>query len=515
MKKSFIVLFINFCVLLISDGVEPVGSGTEADPYQVEILDNLLWISTTVYSVNKYYIQISDIDAEETTTWNDEEGFIPIGYYGNHFTGNYDGQDHIIYGLYINRPHSANQGLFGNVNGGEISNLNLVNADITGGYATGVLVGDNQYSTINNCSSSGNVNLLITSYSYPQGVAKIGGLIGIDYNSQIYDCSSSCNVYGDSDLGGLIGLSQVSFIGNCYSTGNVAVISETMGMTGGLIGDIHDTVISNCYSTSTVTGWGISGGLVGMNWGEINNCFSTGNVTGLDNIGGLVGFQDNGLVENCYSTGQVLGDSNLGGLIGFQQFNPVIVNSFWNIETSGQTSSAGGTGKNTLEMQDVATYTSLVTAGLNEAWDFIGNPFDDIGNEDFWDISTGVNDGYPFLTSVPLVSVSEYDIPNTYPSTVNLTNYPNPFNPSTTISFSATDLTSLLRSSGNTELAIYNILGRKVKTFPNQWITQSSDQHIIWNGDDSEGNSVSSGIYFCVLKSGRKILAAKKMMLMK
>ncbi len=90
----------------------------------------------------------------------------------------------------------------------------------------------------------------------------------------------------------------------------------------------------------------------------------------------------------------------------------------------------------------------------------------------------------------------------------NLTNYPNPFNPLTTITFSVT------QNSDFVTLDIYNIKGQKVKTFPNLQINKSSNQQILWNGTDENNRRVSSGVYFYKLKSG-SFEQTKKMILIK
>ena len=86
------------------------------------------------------------------------------------------------------------------------------------------------------------------------------------------------------------------------------------------------------------------------------------------------------------------------------------------------------------------------------------------------------------------------------------TNYPNPFNPSTTISFS-------LQNNSNVELSIYNIKGQKVKTFPNQQINKSSNQQIIWNGTDDNNLPVGSGVYFYKLQTPSKSYIRKCILL--
>ncbi len=92
-------------------------------------------------------------------------------------------------------------------------------------------------------------------------------------------------------------------------------------------------------------------------------------------------------------------------------------------------------------------------------------------------------------------------------------NYPNPFNSSTTISFSCH------RDAENTEINIYNIKGQKVKTLDcinhvDAKATRSLYSKT-WNGKDDNDKPVSSGIYFYKLKSGGKFTSTKKMILMK
>ena len=86
-------------------------------------------------------------------------------------------------------------------------------------------------------------------------------------------------------------------------------------------------------------------------------------------------------------------------------------------------------------------------------------------------------------------------------------NHPNPFNPSTSISFEITD------PSKNYSLDIYNIKGQLVKNL-HQGKLASGRHTLIWNGEDSRGNSVASGVYFYRLDNGDK-LQSRKMLLMK
>jgi len=85
-------------------------------------------------------------------------------------------------------------------------------------------------------------------------------------------------------------------------------------------------------------------------------------------------------------------------------------------------------------------------------------------------------------------------------------NYPNPFNPSTTISFDVS-------REGFVTIDIYNIRGQRVKRVVSG--SFSGGRHsVVWNGDDSAGNSVGSGVYFYRMTTG-EYTATRKMLLLK
>ncbi|MFC1887222.1 T9SS type A sorting domain-containing protein [Candidatus Cloacimonadota bacterium] len=95
----------------------------------------------------------------------------------------------------------------------------------------------------------------------------------------------------------------------------------------------------------------------------------------------------------------------------------------------------------------------------------------------------------------------------------DISNYPNPFNPCTTISFSSnTEITEV------TELYICNIKGQKVRTIPVSFNSAQDDSRksysVTWNGTDNNGNEVPAGIYFYTLNTD-KHSKTKKMILLK
>jgi hypothetical protein len=86
-----------------------------------------------------------------------------------------------------------------------------------------------------------------------------------------------------------------------------------------------------------------------------------------------------------------------------------------------------------------------------------------------------------------------------------LKNYPNPFNPETTISFEISE-------SGKTEVEIFNVKGQKVKTLLNENLEFGSHS-IVWDGRNDKGEQVSSGMYFYRISVNGNQKTSKMLML--
>jgi len=84
-------------------------------------------------------------------------------------------------------------------------------------------------------------------------------------------------------------------------------------------------------------------------------------------------------------------------------------------------------------------------------------------------------------------------------------NYPNPFNPTTTLTYA-------VPRESNVALVIYNVLGQKVRTLVSDFKT-AGKYSVVWNGLDDNGNAVSSGVYLYSLISGDVTLVKKMIML--
>jgi filamentous hemagglutinin family protein len=267
-------------------------------------------------SMAGYYALGSNIDATATSAWNGLTGFTSIGTVGVPFNGTFNGLGHTISNLTINRPATADMGLFGSTGTTAIiQNVALIGGSVTALSSAGGLVGSNT-GTVTNSSNTGTVN-------------------------------------GGSSLGGLLG-SNTGTVSNSYATGNVSGTSSL----GGLMGSNTGTV-SNSYATGNVSGTSSLGGLMGSSTtGTVSNSYATSSVTGTSSVGGLMG-SSTGPVVDSYATGAVTGTTSVGGLMGSSS-GPV-TDSYWNTETSGQPTSPGGSGLTSVQMQQPGNF---------HLWDF-------------------------------------------------------------------------------------------------------------------------------------------------
>ena len=290
-----------------------------------------------------HYALGANIDATFTNAWNSDSadpesfaGFQPLGDSNTPFTGNFEGLGHTISNLTINRPISETVGLIGRSEHNTISNVRLSNADITGGYSVGALVGGLSYGLVHNSSASGAV----------RGVTKVGGLVGANYVGSISDSHATANVvsvtnvnesnYGGAATGGLVGINFGRITGS-YASGNV---TSTVHLS-------YDATGGNASGVNKV------GGLAGVHVGEILDSHASGSVTGNFNltfsiaadvgtfegankVGGLVGSGFNGFgflgtISSSYASGTVKGNTaiinngavdtlivraDVGGLVG-------------------------------------------------------------------------------------------------------------------------------------------------------------------------------------------------------
>jgi len=333
------------------------GSGTKDDPILIATAAELHAVSLFPCDWDKHFRLTADIDllAYKYAPFS-------IGTIDEPFRGVFDGDGHVI--THFRRQldildDTGDVGLFGRVSGpsAEIRNMGMVAPEVQGSYD-----------------------------------GTVGSLVGMLEEGILDECwATDVRIETGESVGGLVGANK-GVIRNCYSTGNVS--SGTCA--GGLVGHNSGIVVA-CYSSTKVYGFEDAGGLAGSNcpyWvgapARIVNCYATGVVTGSRAVGGLAGRAGQkewgelfvGSISSCYATGRVSGGSDSGGLVGVLDGGSVEL-SFWDMDASGMTVSAGGTGKTTAEMKDPATFA---TAG----WDFCGLPD---GPHNVW----ASQEGYPLL----------------------------------------------------------------------------------------------------------------------
>lgn len=369
---------------LINQGYIPIASAKE--------LNNIRSNSPKIFGVgtiweNEYtpglkskYIQVSDIDL---SNYSNNYGWSPIGKLlranpskDTSFTGIYDGNGFNITGLRINVSGNNYVGLFGSVDNAVLKNIRIVNAEVDGGSQVGILVG---YALNNSTIES----------SYVSGVVKgngekIGGLVGDIESSSAIDSHSEVDVNssGDSEvanarkfIGGFAGMARSSTINNSSSSGKVI---GTYRNIGGFIGEMrYDSEVNKSFSSSAVEGNAVVGGLVGsISESTVRNSYTTGSVNATGQIGGFSGHITNkSKVINSYAVGPLFGRYATGGFVSSFS-NSEINNSFWDIDSTGMSSSPGGVGRNTVDMKKRSTY---------KGWDF----------DNIWEINE--NSSYPTL----------------------------------------------------------------------------------------------------------------------
>ena len=391
----------------------------------------------TVYKNKNIYLD-TDIDLANYN-WT------PIGNAVNIFQGSFYGQGHTIYNLEINDATSSYVGFFGTLTDySKVDNLHLrnVNIDLTisnsDDYYVGTMVGyfnntgnvDRSYSNsyITNCSVEGEIN--ISSSGSTQNFM-VGGLAGSINNASVRTSKTEVKINIDSvnaqnlRVGGLTGSSDYLVLSDCYYDGDIEVSSTaTSGYMGGLVGYLsgisanYSSTIENTYSKGKIvlSNNGKSfyiGGIVGRVNNEyfvMNNSYHVGdiktgdnNIYGTNYMSGLIGQLQassfaNTKMLNCFYIGSLSGnnynqnylypvDKNLG-----ESQKPEVGGLYFDVDM--KSTAKGDLANQIINLDSLAKTKDFY---LNERyWDSekSWNFSDSFSN---WDISSGINDGYPYL----------------------------------------------------------------------------------------------------------------------
>ena len=318
------------------------------------------------------------------TYWNAGEGWEPIavprgrifGTALGAFQATFDGNGHTLSNLFVARDDHS--GLFGAIGSrGAVRDVRLTDMDVTGNQGVGGLAGEN-LGVVSRVQSAGQV----------LGEVQVGGLVGANLGTITLSRSSAA----------VTGMAPPDFVRT----------SDLDRGTGGLVG-YNGGAIRGSYAIGRVVGDSNVGGLVGWNFNDgfvgsirshasIVGSYATGSVAGRSSVGGLVG--TNGIPGNApfvlgeikasYATGRVSGPARgVGGLVGYDSGDDstIITASYWDTNTSGQTSGSFGIGKTTAQLKAPTGYS-----GIYRSWNV---DVDDDGTNDAWHFGTGRQ--YPVL----------------------------------------------------------------------------------------------------------------------
>ena len=318
------------------------GSGTPDDPYLVATPAELKSVRELPEA---YFQQVKDIDLDGIN-WE------PIGSFSERFSGQFDGGEFIIKNLTIYYSDFGRVGLFGHVDGATLQNIFLKNVNIevstwlagsSAAQYVGGLAGVSSRSNVENVHVIGEANYITLIHDSHRicHTCRIGGLVGVN----------------ETNVAGFDGRALIH-----YASINAQVVGNNVDYVGGLVGNNFGT-IRHSFSEGGVSGERRVGGLVGNNAGVITDSYSQAEVSGFNQVGGFAGASTHtsGVdIHRSYSTGMVYGEGeDVGGFMGEASSIGYYSNCYWDIQTSQQSISAGGSsvlGLTTEELQMEKTY---------------------------------------------------------------------------------------------------------------------------------------------------------------
>lgn len=263
----------NVCLFCKQPGftlIQPSGSGSSSDPYQLSCAEHLYWLADLVNSGNNnipYAVLTEDIVVNENLLQSlqfDENGNVlngnqfatwtPIGTRENPLIlEKIDGQGHAISGLYFNDAAAYNVGLFGHSLQGTIENLHIRD-------------------------------------SYLNASQCVGGVCGYMVDGKMIECSFDGMINGSDTVGGLCGLAGGVDFTSCSNVGTISAFEYVGAISGSTSG-----IVQSCYYLE-----GCNGANTSLNaYGESKTAeeFKDGSVCTL--LGGHPYYDENGFCVYC------------------------------------------------------------------------------------------------------------------------------------------------------------------------------------------------------------------------
>ena len=341
MKRFLLIWALFLCSLSTAFAqFSGSGSGTEDDPYLIFYAEQLNQMRNFLGKDSVYFKLMSDIDLTSFQEDNyPNQGWLPIGTNSSPFKGIFEGNNHKITGLSINRTSNDYTGFWGYTNNALISNVSIFGSSVKGNNYCGTIIGYSQNTKVTNVSAS---------FDNVDGAKCIAGFCGIARNCSFTNCSTNVNstiTTTDSIAGGMLGSAFSSTLKKCTVE---AIVKASKGSVGGVVGyseNVNFDDISCQGAVSSDNNDVNVGGLVGTNNSTdgttIKSCNIKVKVTSKGNAGGLFAFVSGcgaKAISDCHFKADIEGASNVGGLIGYIKEGVVSVDSS---ETIGSITGTG------------------------------------------------------------------------------------------------------------------------------------------------------------------------------
>ncbi len=428
------------------------GAGTKLSPYVILTAEQLAKLSFVIGAnekdyQGKYYKLGADIILNDGKIIDEKGALVadssklhkwtPIGNSSVAFTGTFDGDGHIVSGMFINTTSSHN-GLFGN-SSGTIQNLTVENSWVSGGKNTAgivaVLAGagivknvENKASIISQSETVAGI-VALTSYAYSkkgtienaknygfiQGAKLVAGIIASSDNglslknvanyglitSQTSAGGIGCHLGSETSIDHAENFGEItgkdytagiaSYFGHGYCTANrkYGTLKRAKNdapiqgnkYTSGIVGQAQCVTIETSVNNGIINGKNLTGGICGhCQRSTTTSIYNTAKISGTLNVGAITGHNQEGVTSSAYSTGKVDGDSLVGLMIGYN-YNTTMADYYY-LEQGDQEpfglNNGGG----------VATPKS--------ADEMKSSDFAELLGEDFV-YDSGLNSGYPIL----------------------------------------------------------------------------------------------------------------------
>lgn len=225
------------------------------------------------YPLDSYFYLTQDIDMTAATSRNgdyyyDGLGWLPIGSASTPFTGTFDGRNHTITGMNINRPDETQVG-FISVLSGTVKNVKFKDCYVSAKPAIGIIVGEGKdEALLENCHTiGGELNVAAACY----GFENVGGLAGCC--GTVKNCSNRAKVEATksqtTSCGGVVGSAQV--VEKCSNFGEVTFSRYSDYFYYGGISGYVEKYISDCVCICFIGDYYTSG-IVGR-CGKISRCY--------------------------------------------------------------------------------------------------------------------------------------------------------------------------------------------------------------------------------------------------